>query len=170
MTITETEPPCISILMLKSCLLKAQKPRVRTRELKGNVYFTFLEKTAVAVAASFQRVQSFWLVSLSYLRIEKDVLSKERTIVFMAIYGFSFESNLKKCCTELYSAVCSCLATCSSFLCSFLPTKTTWCLVKTINWEVLYLLPFHGEIVFKEEIQRAAETWVTLLRLRIWLP
>lgn len=27
----------------------------------------------------------------------------------------------------------------------------------TINWEVLYL-PFPGEIVFKEEIQRAAET------------
>ena len=27
----------------------------------------------------------------------------------------------------------------------------------TINWEVLYL-PFHGEIVVKEEIQRAAET------------
>ena len=31
--------------------------------------------------------------------------------------------------------------------------------METINWEVLYL-PSHGEIVFKEKIQRAAETWV----------
>lgn len=120
--------------MLKSCLLKAQKPRVRTKELKGNVYFTltgknWLRKDSSGCCSIFSKSESFWLVSLSYLRIEKDVLSKERAIVFMAIYGFSFESNLNKCCTELYSAVCSSLATWSSFLCFFVPTKTTWRLI-----------------------------------------
>lgn len=165
MTIKETEPYFNSDMVVSA--KSAETSSTNKGATRKCIFYlnrreVDLEKTAVAVAASFQKVQSFWSVSLSYLRTLKDVLWNERTILFIVIYGFSFGIKFKEMFRALftrYSTEYSGPATCSSFVSFFPPMKTPWRLVKTINWEVLYL-PSHREIEYNEEIQRAAETWV----------
>lgn len=155
--------------MLKSCLLKAQKPRVRTKELKGNVYFTltgknWLRKDSSGCCSIFSKSESLIGEPVILENWEGRFIERKSDLFYGNIWIFFWIKFKEMLCRVVFSGI---------FLSSnMVVVSLLFCTNEddmTINWEVLYL-PFHGEIVFKEEIQRAAETWVTLLRLRIWLP